>query len=71
MNLEKDKNYLLMPVRVAKIEQKLDCIEKNLENLTTTLERVVEPFSKMVDLMESNMAENQESKPGKIDSYIR
>jgi len=65
------KNYLLMPIRVARIEQKLDSIEENLERLTTTLGQVVEPLSKMVNLMESNMLENQESKVGKIDSYIR
>jgi len=65
------KNYLLMPIRVARIEQKLDCLEMNLENLTTTLERVVEPLAKMVNLMESNISENQESKPRKIDSYIQ
>jgi DNA-binding MarR family transcriptional regulator len=65
------KNYLLMPIRVARIEQKLDSLEENLERLTTTLEQVVEPLSKMVNLMESNISENQESKSGKVDSYIR
>jgi len=65
------KNYLLMPIRVARIEQKLNSLEENLEHLTTTLEQVVEPLSKMVNLMDSTMSENQEIKPGKIDSYIR
>ena len=65
------KNYLLMPIRVARIEQKVDSLERNLESLTNSLEQVVDPLSKLVNLMESKVVEIEENKRGKFESYIR
>lgn len=65
------KNYLLMPIRVARIEQKVDSLEKSLESLTNSLEHVVGPLSKLVNIMESKVVEIEENKRGKFESYIR
>ena len=65
------KNYVLMPIRVAKIEQKIDFLEKNLESLTNSLEHVVGPLSKLVNIMELKVVEIEENKRGKFESYIR
>ena len=65
------KNYLVMPIRVARIEQKVDSLERNLESLTNSLEHVVGPLSKLVNLMESKVVEIDENKHGKFESYIQ
>ena len=56
------KNYVLMPIRVARIEQKIDYIENNLERLTNSLEQVVGPLSKLVNLMELKAVDIEENK---------
>lgn len=68
--LENVKNYLVMPNRVARIEQKVDSLEKCLETLTDGLEQVVGSLSRLVNFMESRAAEIREKERGRFESYV-
>ena len=68
--LENIFNYLVMPDRVARIEQKVDSIEDRLDRLVAGLEKLIDPLNKMVNLTEFTVTESREKDVKKFKYYV-
>lgn len=68
--LESVRNYLVMPNRVVRIEQKVDSLVKSLETLTDRLNQIVGPLSKLVTFMKARTDEIKERERGKFELYV-